>query len=111
MNYFPDNTDKIEYNSFGCVSYCDGCSEIKVGFGNIFFNFSRKDFTEFSNFISRINQDNRDEMIQRGHNLFINTQTNGMMIMMNLKELEKLNDLLQKAEIQITVKEILEIKN
>lgn len=104
------NQDKIEYNSFGCVAFCDGCRKIKLGFGNVFFNFSRKEFFEFSSFISGTILCNREEMVIRGHKLFIQTEAKGMMIMLNLNEMEQLNDLLQQAEIQLEIKEILQTK-
>jgi hypothetical protein len=49
-------------------------------------------------------------MVCRGNELFIKTEAKEMTIMPSLIELEQLNDLLQKAEIQLTIKEILQLK-
>jgi hypothetical protein len=49
-------------------------------------------------------------MVCRGNELFIKIEAKEMTIMPSLIELEQLNDLLQKAEIQLTIKEILQLK-
>ena len=91
----------------GYVIECDKCKKMQVGFGTVQLTFNEEDFTSFRKYLEDFNKGN-DTFTKPGiKNFFIPTSCAGVSLLLNKRELDDLNNMLDHADNEMRAAELI----
>lgn len=98
------NSDK------GYVIHCLLCDHLQVAFGNVAITLCRDEFQWFKQSMAILHQDlTRDNKTSTVKNISVPTPCDGVMLLLNFKELEELNHMLDAADTELKSQQLMSL--
>ena len=91
------NLEVLHSSTHGFFVYCKDCGHFQLGFGTFRLTQTRDEMDSFARLINRYAFYHRHRATQKQRDIYIDTPFPGFGLMLAPVEVEKLNDLLQKA--------------
>lgn len=101
----------LNHNELGCVMYCPVSNEIHLGFGMVIYILNHSEFENLSECISNLYEEHYSDMMLNGKKIFLNTDSEKIVLALNTDELKSMWLLVNEALIILEVNNVLKVLN
>lgn len=87
----------FHHDQHGYLSYCPGCHNFQLGFGNVYLVQSKDDLTYLAEIIGKMLRRNTHRKDRYLRNIHLDTPYEGFGLLLSVVDLERLDHMLQKT--------------